>query len=311
MANFITNNVTYAGKEAQEIFVKNIYNSDLKSYGIRYIPGVKGKTQLATGDVKDLFTKYACSFAPNGGVTLNETFIEPVALKVNLEQCYDAFWNSFLSYSTEVSLRGEIPAPFFEWFFNDVLIKELNKEYEDLFFNGDTAYTGSTALYLKETDGVVKKLRNGGAKTITGEALTVANILDKIGEVSAKVDELDNDVEGYKIFLNFKDYRKMLTALGANSPLTTNVWANFVKDGAKVYAYGLEVVPCRVAENTIIASHPMNLVLGYDAEDSRIEYRIIDMRETNGDNSFRVLVITNIAPGVVYPESSVVTTAIG
>lgn len=310
MANFITNNVTYAGKEAQEIFVKNIYTSDLKAYGVRYMPGVKGKTQLATGDVKDLFTKYACQFAPNGGVQLDESFIEPVALKVNLEQCYDAFWNSFLSYSTEVSLRGEIPAPFFEWFFNDVLVKELNKEYEDIFWNADTAYTGETATYLKETDGIVKQLRSKGAQTVSGEALTTANILDKIGEVVAKVDELDNDVENYKIFVNYKDYRKILTALGASSPLTTAIFANYSRENGKIYAYGYEVVPSRVAANTIVASHPLNLILGYDAEDSHLEYRIIDMRETNGDNSFRVLVVTNIAIGVVYPSTSVVTEAV-
>ena len=45
-----------------------------------------------------------------------------------------------------------------------------------------------------------------------------------------------------------------------------------------------------------------NLVLGFDTFDSHTEYRLIDMRETTGDNSFRVLALSNIAVGIVLPE---------
>ena len=307
MANFAElGNINYCGKEAQEIFVKDLYESDLKGYGIRYMSGVKGKTQLMSGEVGDLFQEYSCPFTPSGEVTLSEQWIEPSAIKVNLEECYDAFWNSFLVEQTEISLNGGIPSTFYDWFFNNVLAKKLRKEYEEIFFNGAKGKGG----YLGLADGIVKKVNDAeNSVKVSGAALTTANILGIVGEVADAINGLDAEVENYKIFINYMDYRKLMTALGNESPLTTAVWANFAKQGEKVYAYGYEIVPCRIEKNTILASHPMNLVLGYDVETGEIQYKIVDMRESTLENMFRVGVITNIAVGVVYPELCVIAKA--
>lgn len=304
MANFAElGNINYCGKEAQEIFVKDLYESDLKGYGIRYMSGVKGKTQIMSGQVGDLFQAYSCPFTPSGEVTLSEQWIEPSAIKVNLEECYDAFWNSFLVEQTEISLNGGIPSTFYDWFFNNVLAKKLRKEYEEIFFNGAKDKSG----YLGLADGIVKKVNDAeNSVKVAGSILTTANILGKIGEVAEAISNLDAEVEDYKIFINYMDYRKLMTALGNESPLTTAVWANFAKQGEKVFAFGYEVVPCRIEKNTILASHPMNLVLGYDVENGDIQYKIVDMRESTLENMFRVGVITNIAVGVVYPELCVI-----
>lgn len=306
--NFIDlNGLSYCGKEAKDIFVKQLYSSDLKGYGIRYMSGVKGKQKIMTGEISDMFQAYSCPFTPEGSAKLSEQFIEPIAIKVNLENCYDEFWNTYLVEQTEISLNGGIPQDFYNWFFNNMLVKELKKEYEELFWNGATGYTGTTKQYLKLGDGIVEKVANdANSVKVTGAVLTVTNIMAKIGEVAEAIDDLDNDVEGYKIFVNYKDYRKLLTALGSDSPTSIQVWANFTKQGEKVYAYGYEVVPTLIEKNVILASHPMNLVLGYDVENSEVSYKIIDMRETTLDNMFRVAVLTNIAVGVVYPETVVI-----
>lgn len=307
MANFAElGNINYCGREAQEIFVKDLYESDLKGYGIRYMSGVKGKTKLMSGEVGDLFQEYSCPFTPNGEVRLSEQTIEPVAIKVNLEECYDSFWNSFLVEQTSISLSGGIPSTFYDWFFNNVLAKELRKEYEDIFWNA----TEGRGDYLGLTDGIVQKvnLASDTRKMSIGN-LTAANILGIVGSVAEAIAELDADVEGYKIFMNYMDVRKLKTALGNESPLTTAVWANFSKEGDKIFAYGYEIVPCRIAKDTILASHPMNLVLGYDVENGDIQYKIVDMRESTLENMFRVGVITNIAVGVVYPELCVLAKA--
>lgn len=307
MANFAElGNINYCGKEAQEIFVKDLYESDLKGYGIRYMSGVKGKTQIMSGQVGDLFQAYSCPFTPSGEVRMSEQFIEPVAIKVNLEECYDAFWNSFLVEQTEISLNGGIPSTFYDWFFNNVLAKKLRKEYEEIFFNGEKGKGG----YLGLADGIVKKVNDAeNSVKVSGAALTTANILGIVGEVASAINDLDAETDGYVIFMNHMDYRKLITALGNESPLTTAVWSNFAKQGEKVYAYGYEVIPSRIAKNTILASHPMNLVLGYDVENGDIQYKIVDMRESTLENMFRVGVITNIAVGVVYPELCVIAKA--
>ena len=309
MSNFVqVNNLTYEGEYAKEIFVKNLYESKLKQMGITYMPGVKGKQQLVSGEVSDLFQKFTCPFEASGSATLAEKWIEGVPMKVNLEQCYDSFWPTFMAAQTEVSLNGGIPQSFFEWFFNDMLIKELGKEYEQIFWNGDKT-SGATDT-LKIADGLVKQL-NADSKVnkIIGSALTVDNIVSQVEAVALKGIEAaaDTDMTDYKLFMNVNDVRLLNVALAKEAILNTQVWANFGREGDKIYAYGFEVVPCMIAKNNIVLSPAKNLVLGYDIADSEVSYKIIDMRQTTLDNTFRVGVITNIAIGYVYPELIVVS----
>lgn len=309
MANLINvSNLTYEGEYAKEIFVKNLYESKLKTYGITYMPGVKSKQQLVSGTVSDLFQKFTCPFSASGEATLAEKWIEGVPMKVNLEQCYDAFWPTFMAAQTEVSLNGGIPQSFFEWFFNDVLIKELGKEYEQIFWNGDKT-SGATET-LKIADGLVKQLNaDGKVNKITGDVLTVDNIVAQVEAAALKAIEVAGEVDmvDYKVFMNINDVRLLNVALAKEAILDTQVWANFGREGNKIYAYGFEVVPCMIAKNAIVIAPAKNLVLGYDIADSEINYKIIDMRQTTLDNTFRVGVITNIAIGYVYPELIVVS----
>ena len=309
MANFVdVQNLTYEGEYAKEIFIKNLYESKLKNYGITYMPGVKSKQQLVSGEVSDLFQKLTCPFSPSGEATLSEKWIEGVPMKVNLEQCYDSFWPTFMAAQTEVSLNGGVPQAFFEWFFNGVLVPELGKEYEQIFWNGDKA-SGATDT-LKIADGIVKQL-NADSKVnkVTGAVLTVDNILAQIEGAALKAVEAagDTDMSDYKLFINVNDARLLNVALAKEAILNTQVWANFGREGDKVYAYGFEVVPCMIAKNTLVIAPAKNLVLGYDIADSEVSYKMIDMRQTTLDNTFRVGVITNIGIGYVYPELIVVS----
>jgi hypothetical protein len=61
------------------------------------------------------------------------------------------------------------------------------------------------------------------------------------------------------------------------------------------------------SKNVIIFDPARNLVLGFDTYDSHLEYKLINMRETTGDNMFRVLAISNIAVGIILPELFVVS----
>lgn len=310
MASFVDiTGVTYVGKEAQDIFVKDLYESDVHNYGITYMPNVKGKQQLLYGEVGDMFQEYSCAFTPEGAVKISEDWIEPTNIKVNLEECYDKFWGTYLSEQTEISLNGGIPQSFTDWFFNNVFRKELKKEYEEIFWNGDKAYTATTKSYLKVADGIVAQL-NADSNTVkvSGAALTVANILGEVEKVANAIIGMDDiNIDNHKIFMNHNDYRKLVSALGANanSPLTTQVWSNFSKEGNKVYAYGFEIVPSLIEKGKMIAANPKNLVLGYDVENGELSYKLVDMRETTLDNMFRVGVITNIAVGKVYADTIV------
>src|SRR5574344_221977 len=309
MANFVdVQNLTYEGEYAKEIFIKNLYESKLKSFGITYMPGVKGKQQLVSGNVSDLFQKFTCPFSASGEAELTEKWIEGVPMKVNMEECYDSFWSTFMAAQTEVSLNGGVPQAFFDWFFNGVLVPELGREYEQIFWNGDKASGANDTL--KIADGIVKQL-NADSKVnkVAGATLTVDNILAQIEAAALKAVEAagDTDMTDYKLFINVNDARLLNVALAKEAILNTQVWANFGREGDKVYTDGFEVVPCMIAKNNIVLSPAKNLVLGYDIADSEVSYKMIDMRQTTLDNTFRVGVITNIGIGYVYPELIVVS----
>lgn len=307
ISNFVApENITYCGKEANEIMAKPVYESDLYGYGITYRPGVKGKEQLIVGEVSDLFQAYSCAFTPDGEVSLDEQWIEPFEMKINLEQCYDKFWKTFLADETRIAYVGEggIPRTFFQWFFDEQLVKEMKKEYEDIFWNGDTSGSG----YLALGDGIVKQIKNGGkAKTHINGGLTVNNILDKISDVAADAD-INVDENDYKIYINKGQMKVLKTALGNEKIFNNYVWNNFTKEGEKVYAYGFEIVPSRVAVDTILLAPAKNLILGYDLESDATTFQILDMSKVTGDNSFRVIALCNMAVGVVFPELMVIST---
>ncbi len=308
MANFIDlSGLTYCGKEAQEIFSKDIYDIDLRQAGITFMDGVKGKMKMYSGEIGDAWQLYTCPFTPQGAASLAEAYIEPAAIKVNQENCYDTFWNTFLVDQTEISLRGGIPVTFGEWYF-DKLRKKMSKEYQEIFWQGDTGRTATTKTYLKAVDGVEKKmaaLPAGNKYTVS--AFTVDNILAQVEAIIEKGIEVANaaevDTEGYKIFMNHTDVRLLEVALGKLCcPNKESIFSNYARANGRIYIMGYEVVPTMLSKNKVIFGPVRNLVLGYDTFDSHLEYKLIDMRDTTGDNMFRVLAISNIAVGVIMPE---------
>ena len=314
MANFIDlSNLTYCGKEAQEIFSKDIYDIDLRQYGITFMDGVKGKMKMYSGEIGDAWQLYTCPFSPQGAASLDEAFIEPAAIKVNQENCYDTFWNTFLVDQTEISLRGGIPQTFGEWYFGK-LRQKMAKEYQEIFWAGDTGRTATTKTYLKAVDGVEKQFaENSGVTKVSGAVITVDNVVAQVEAAIMKGIEVagnaEVDTEGYKVFMNHADVRLLEVALGKLCCDVQNnrVFSNYGRENGRIYIMGYEIVPTMQSKNTIIFGPARNLVLGYDTFDSHLEYKLIDMRETTGDNMFRVIAISNIAVGIIMPELFVVS----
>ena len=313
MANFIdVSGLTYCGKEAQEIFSKDIYDIDLRQYGITFMDGLKGKMKIYNGEIGDAFQLYTCPFTPAGSASLAEAFIEPSALKVNQENCYSTFWPTFLVDQTEISLRGGIPQTFAEWYFAK-LRRKMSAEYQEIWWKGDTGYTGTTKAYLKAIDGIEKQLDdNSGVTKVSGAVITVDNVVAQVEATVMKGLEVagtaEVDTEGYKIFMNHQDVRLLEVKLGTICcPNKESIFSNYGRENGRIYIMGYEVIPTMQSKNTIIFGPARNLVLGFDTYSSHLEYKLIDMRDTTGDDMFRIIAITNIAAGIVLPELFVVS----
>lgn len=312
MANYIdVSNITYCGKEYQEILSRDLYTLDIRNYGVTLMDGVKGRTKIYSGEIGDVWQAYTCPFTPAGAASLSENFIEPVAIKSNLENCYDTFWNTFLVEQTTISLNGGIPQTFGDWFFDKYRAK-MKREYEEIFWQGDTGRTGSNKAYLKVTNGVEKQLAaNTGVTSGAVTAFTVDNILAQVeGAISSAMTAAANGeyaTDNLKVMMNYADVQLLKMALGKICcPNSESIFSNYAKgpDGG-VYIFGVPVIPTMQSRNTIIVGDPRNLILGFDTFDSHLEWKLIDMRSTTGDNMFRVLSISNIAVGIVFPEGFV------
>lgn len=312
MANFINvSGITYAGKEYQDILSRDLYSLDIRNYGIRLRDGVKGKEKIYTGEIGDVWQEYTCPFTPAGAASLAEAYIEPVAIKHNSENCYDTFWSTYLVEQTSISLNGGIPATFADWFFAKFREK-MKREYEEIFWQGDEDYTGSTKTYLKVTDGIEKRLsENSGVTKVSGATFTIDNILSQVEAVIQK--GLEKAAEGeyatdnFKVLMNYADVQLLKMALGKICcPNSQSIFSNYAMgpDGG-VIIYGFSVIPTMMSRNKIIFGDPRNMVLGFDTFDSHLTWKLIDMRETTGDNMFRIIAISNIAVGVVFPEGFV------
>ena len=306
--NFVNvGSLTYCGQEAREIFSKDIYDLDLRSYGIKFIDNVKGKRKIYDGELDDVWQEYSCPFTPSGAATLAESFIEPARIKVNMENCYDSWDDTYFVEQTEATLNGGVPQTFSEWFF-DRLRKKMSKEYQEIFWQGDKQRSAATKKYLKVTDGIEKRLIADGASEITGGALTVENAISLVEAVVMKGLEVaasqEVDTENYSIFMNYADVKLLEVALGKlTSGISNNdKFSNYSMNGGKINIMGYDVIPTMCSRSTIVFGPVKNIVLGFDTFDSHIEYRLIDMRETTGDNMFRVIAITNIAVGEIFGD---------
>ncbi len=312
MANFLdVSNITYCGKEIQKIFAQDMYSLDVRNAGITLMPDVKGKTKLYSGELGDILQLYSCPFSPQGAASLAESFIEPAALKANLEQCYDAFWSTFMLEGTEISLNGGVPPVFAEWFFTKFREK-MKKEYEEIFWKGDTDYSGSTKEYLKAIDGIEKQLAdNSGVTKVSATTFTVDNVLAQVEATIMKgldvAQAAEVPTERYKVLMNKYDIELVKMSLGAQCcPNNDSIFSNYAKGpNGGVIIYGFELIPTEQSRNTIIFGDPRNLVLGFDVWDSHLTWKFIDMRDTTGDNAFRIISLTNIAAGIVFPEGFV------
>lgn len=307
-----TKGVSYCGKEAQEIFAKDVYSLDIRNIGATLMDGVKGKKKIYTGNFDEMWQAYSCAFSPDGEVSLAEQYVEAVPIKVNKEFCKDEFWDSFLVEQTTIALNGGMPQSFAEWYFGRMRA-EMAKEYQEIAWKGDTDYTGATKQYLAVTDGWEKKLLDASATTVDVAQFTVDNILATVEEVvNAGLDIIaanDINADNYKILMNKNDVRLLVMALGKECcPNSQSIFSNYAKgEDGKVYIFGFEVVPTEQTKNRIIFGDPRNLVLGFDTFDSHISYKVVDMGDHTLDNTYRVAAISNIGTGVVFPELFVIT----
>jgi hypothetical protein len=122
-----------------------------------------------------------------------------------------------------------------------------------------------------------------------------------------KAAEGEYETANFKVLMNYADVQLLKMALGKICcPNNQSIFSNYAMgpDGG-VIIFGFEVIPTMQSRNSIIFGDPRNLVLGFDTFDDHLSWKMIDLRNTTGDNAFRIVGIANIAVGILFPEGFV------
>jgi len=293
MANFITQSIssTYAGQEFTEIlFAPQEGSSDLA--GIRVIPNIKVKANMyLNSSLTKIVRKYTtCGFSATGGVTsVSDRTLEVSRLKINLEECGDAFYGTIFE---EFYGSGTAIDDLTDTVVGEVARKRVAEAIAD--DNGRLAWfaasTAASADY-DQFDGFVQLFVAGSAGLGQYVEMTaIANVEDTNGDLVADgaYTLLKNAYENQAKVLrqmpnNSKSFR--VTATIVDNLMTTYeqlgtgnaLGLQLLQDGQSLTFRGIPVVEVTGWDTQLSdAANPNSQTLGIDIGKNMVVYTVDD-----------------------------------
>lgn len=266
--------------------------------------GVVGTANLnlltATAGLQD---GSSCGFnAGEGDVTISKRQIVAKPIKVNQEFCDKDLLGSSLQWGVRMA-AGQTTIPFTQMFV-DQIVKEVNKEVENILWQGNTTVNGGT--YLDLADGLLTILDAASGSTIDGSVsgkTLAANPYDVISNIIAVLPDETIDMNNV-IFVGYDVYRKFIAELQAKNlyhytaDLTSAM--EIVIPGTNVKLVG---VPGLIGTGKAVATYPENLYLGTDMLNDK---ETADFWFSKDDDVFKLKISFAIGTQVAFPDLVVV-----
>lgn len=256
--------------------------------------GVKGKAALNIVNVDATFADgSSCGFTDGGNDEWSQRVIETVLLKVEKEWC----WKDLIGYWNEYEYRviaGDKTLAFEEFFLNEVA-KKIAAQIEVLIWQGSAspAVNGLLDIFT--------------AASQTIQASTGSTDLENIQEVYMAIPEavLDRAV----IFVGADVWRGAVQSLVAANLYHYNPEApvdEFVLPGTNcrvIKVNGLNNATEQSKSKLIVGADPMNLVYGYDIEDSD---KALDVWYSRDNDTIRLRCTFNAGTQIAFPSEVVI-----
>lgn len=138
-----TDNITWDGQTADEIFAKPIFTDPDLLNTVRIIPNVKGKKQLAVDSMLEKILKKVttCARNPSGNlITLSDRYLEVENVGVDLEQCAlsleDGFMEQFLNSGNDIF---DLNGTYIKTYLEQKVVEALKLDIPRVLWFGDTA----------------------------------------------------------------------------------------------------------------------------------------------------------------------------
>ena len=256
--------------------------------------GVKGKAALNIVNVDATFADgSSCGFTDGGDDEWSQRVIETVLLKVEKEWC----WKDLIGYWNEYEYRviaGDKTLAFEEFFLNEVA-KKIAAQIEVLIWQGSAspAVNGLLDIFT--------------AASQTIQASTGSTDLENIQEVYQAIPEAVLDRAA--IFCDAGVFRGAVQSLVAANLYHYNPEApvdEFVLPGTNcrvIKVNGLNNATEQGKGKLIVGADPMNLVYGYDIEDSD---KALDVWYSRDNDTIRLRCTFNAGTQIAFPSEVVI-----
>ena len=289
---------TYAGDALKEYILKALIGGEtLGTRGVKVDTNVKLKRTIKKLASSGIVQAGSCEFSSTDGMSISEGVLEPVKLKVNESICFDEFDELWDSADMAAGQHAQnVPQSVIDAI-TDEFVGQFAKEVEEMIWQGDTDLSGGTKSLF---DGYLKQL-DGSAIEVSGTTLTTSNILTEMNKVysalPAGVRKKGKDALVW--FMGYDTaalYEMNLQAQGINTSA----------DGGVMKAYNIEIVPVGgLTGDKIVLGERANFYVGTDLESDFNELKIIDMRDTTGDDSVRFIMKAKLDVAIAYPSEVV------
>ena len=256
--------------------------------------GIKGKAALNIVDGTAPFQAgNTCGFNASGNDTFSQRVIETVMVKVEKEWCWKNLIGKWAEYEYRV-VAGEKTLAFEEFFLNEIA-KEIAAEIETIIWQGNA------------TLGIAGLLGNFTAASGSIQNPSGSSDYNKVMEVYNAIPEavLDKAV----IFVSPATFRGFVQGVVSANLYHYNPEApidEVIIPGTNtrvIKVNGLMGATSGNNENLMLAADPMNLVYGYDVEDSA---EALDVWYSKDNDSIRLRMTTNIGTQIAFPSEVVV-----
>ena len=282
---------TYAGEFAGKyVSAALLSGNTIANNLIEVKPNVKFKEVLKRVNLSGAIANASCDFTDAGTVALTEKIIEPKELQVNLELCKTPFQSDWEAVKEGYSAYSDIPKTFSDYFIGLMAESIAEQTEKDIWAGVAGAGTFDGFKTLLNADA-----GHTGAKKITGEAVTSANVVAELGKI---VDAIPSEVYGKEdlyIYVAQNIFRAYKRALGGFQ--TAGLGHN--QDMDIQYFDGVKVVACNgLSDNNAIAAQKSNLFFGTGLLSDHNEVKVLDMADLDGSQNVRF--IMRYTAGVQY-----------
>jgi len=256
--------------------------------------GIKGKAALNIVDITAPFQAgNTCGFNASGNDTFSQRVIETVMVKVEKEWCWKNLIGKWAEYEYRV-VAGEKTLAFEEFFLNEIA-KEIAAQIEDIIWKGNATLS------------IAGLLGNLTAASVSATQFTGTDDYAKIMEAYMAIPEAVLDKAA--IFVSAGRFRGFVQGLVAANLYHYNPEApvdEVIIPGTNtrvIKVNGLNNSTYGTVSDVVVAADPMNLVYGYDVEDSA---EALDVWYSKDNDSIRLRMTTNIGTQVAFPNEVVV-----